>query len=121
MVWVIVERVVHLFTLVLLIVMLSIIFTNNKASQDSLHFETKLSQYKEENQTVRNNNIAYIEKRINKLQEQQDNYQILVDRRLLIMESQVRILSDSNKSNQKVVQTNINNNLMGSPNILLSK
>jgi len=118
--WVVIEKVVHLFTLVLLIVMLSIIFTNNKSSQDFLNFESKLNQYKEENQKTRANNIDYIEKRINKLQEQQDNYQILVDRRLLIMESQIKLLVDTNKTNQKVIQTNLNN-MISSPVITLNK
>jgi len=108
MLWVIVERVVHLFTLVLLIVMLSIIFTNNKTSHDVLQFDEKLTQYKQENQATRANNIAYIEKRINKLQEQQDTYQILVDRRLQIMDNQVRMLLESNKVTQKVINNNIN-------------
>lgn len=106
--WLAVERAVHLFTLVLLIVMLSIIFNNNKSSQDFLEFETALSQYKTENQTTRANNIAYVEKRINKLQEYQDNYQILVDRRLLNMEAQVKLLMEVNKTNQRVINTNIN-------------
>lgn len=108
MLWVIIERVIHLFTLVLLIVMLSIIFTNNKSSNDILQFDEKLTQYKEENQNTRANNIAYIEKRINKLQEQQDTYQILVDRRLQIMDNQMRTLSETNKVNQRVINTNVN-------------
>jgi len=108
MLWVIIERVIHLFTLVLLIVMLSIIFVNNKSSKDILQFDEKLAQYKEENQNTRANNIAYIEKRINKLQEQQDTYQILVDRRLLIMDNQVKSLTESNKVTQKVINNNIN-------------
>lgn len=108
MIWVIVERVVHLTTLVLLIVMLSIIFTNSKASQDYTEFDNKLTQYKADNQATRANNIAYIEKRHNKLQEQQDTYQILVDRRLLNMENQVKMLMESSKSNQKVINNNIN-------------
>jgi len=108
MVWVIVERAVHLFTLVLLIVMLSVIFTNSKSSTDFLEFDAKLAQYKEENQATRANNIAYIEKRINKLQEQQDTYQILVDRRMVNIEAQVKLLTEANKSNQKVINTNIN-------------
>lgn len=108
MVWVIVERAVHLFTLVLLIVMLSVIFTNSKSSVDFLEFDAKLSQYKEENQATRANNIAYIEKRINKLQEQQDTYQILVDRRMVNIEAQVKLLTEANKSNQKIINNNIN-------------
>lgn len=113
MLWTLIERVVHLTTLVLLIVMLSIIFTNNKSSQDYTDFENQLANYKKENQETRSNNIAYIERRHNKLQEQQDNYQILVDRRLLNMEAQVKLLTDSTKINQKVIQNNINTNTFG--------
>lgn len=108
MLWMILERTINLCTLVLLIVMLSIIFNNNKSSQDFLEFETALSQYKAENQTTRANNIAYIEGRINKLQEYQDNYQILVDRRLNNMETQVKLLTETNKANQRIINNNIN-------------
>jgi len=108
MLWVIVDKVVTLLTLVMLVLMVTVIYTNNKSSQEITGFETKLSEYKLENQTTRSNNIAYIEKRINKLQEQQDTYQILVDRRLLNMETQVKLLTDSGKNNQKVINNNIN-------------
>lgn len=111
--WVIVDRVVTLLTLVMLVLMVTIIFTNNKSSKDFTHFEEQLAQYKIDNQITRNNNIAYLEKRHNKLQEQQDTYQILVDRRLLNMENQVKLLMESNKSNQKVITNNINNNSVG--------
>lgn len=108
MLWTVIERVVTLLTLVMLVLMVTIIFTNNKSSQDFAQIKMQLDQYKTENQNTRSNNIAYIEKRINKLQEQQDTYQILVDRRLLNMEAQVKLLMESNKSNQKVINNNIN-------------
>lgn len=109
MLWNVIDRVVTLLTLVMLVLMVTIIFTNNKSSQDFSQIKMQLDQYKVENQTTRSNNIAYLEKRINKLQESQDTYQILVDRRLLIMEAQVKAISESNKPNQKVINTNINN------------
>lgn len=109
MLWNVIDKVVTLLTLVMLVLMVTIIFTNNKSSQDFSQIKMQLDQYKVENQTTRSNNIAYLEKRINKLQESQDTYQILVDRRLLIMEAQVKAISESNKSNQKVINTNINN------------
>jgi len=108
MLWVVVDRVVTLLTLVALVLMVTIIFANSKSSQDLSIIEQQIAEYKIENQNVRSNNITYIEKRINKLQEQQDTYQILIDRRLLNMETQVKLLSDSNKNNQKVINTNIN-------------
>jgi len=113
MLWVIVDRVVTLLTLVALVLMVTIIFTSSRSSQDLSLIEQQIAAYKVENQTTRTNNITYIEKRINKLQEQQDTYQILVDRRMLNMEAQVKIITDTNKTNQKVINNNINNNSVG--------
>jgi len=111
--WLIVDRVVTLLTLVMLVLMVTVIFTADRSSKDAIDFKEQLANYKLENQNTRINNIAYIEKRIGKLQEQQDTYQILVDRRLQIMENQIKLAVDNNKVNQKVINTNINNNAVG--------
>lgn len=108
MFWVIVERTVHLTTLLLLIVMLSIIFTNNKSSHDFSSLELKIEDSKSDLKRVISKNMDYSDGRINKLSENQDNYQILVDRRMHIMEMQVKGLVEDKKSNQKIVNNNIN-------------
>lgn len=108
MFWVIVERSVHLTTLVLLIVMLSIIFTNNKSTHDFTSLETKIENSKSDLRKVISNNMDYTDGRVNKLSENQDNYQILVDRRMHIMEMQLKGLVEDKKSNQKIVNNNIN-------------
>lgn len=120
MLWQVIDRVVTLLTLVALVLMVAIIFNSGRSSQDLSLIENKLNQYKIENQNTRSNNINYIEKRINKLQEQQDSYQILVDRRLLIMENQIKLLVDTNRTSQKVIQTNLNN-MVSSPVISINK
>ena len=112
MFWVIVERTVHLTTLLLLIVMLSIIFTNNKSAHDFSSLEIKIENAKSDLKKVISNNMDYTDGRVNKLSEYQDNYQILVDRRMHIMEMQVKGLVEDKKGSQKVINNNINTNTL---------
>lgn len=58
---------------------------------------------------VNTNNTAYLESRINKAEEKQDNYQSSTSRRLHVLEQRIENL-DKNK-NQRIVNTNINNNV----------
>jgi len=92
----------------MLVVMVSVIFSNNKSSEDFSELEKMLTEYKIENQTVRSKNIAYLETRLNRTQETQDTYQVLTDRRFMTLDAQVKLLMEANKANQRVINTNIN-------------
>lgn len=110
MLWVIIERAVHLATLVLLVVMLSIIFINNKSSEDLSRIDLKIEQNRADRIKSITTNMEYVDGRLNRLSEAQDNYQVLIDRRLHIMEVVVKGLSEDARIGQKIVNTNNNVN-----------
>lgn len=107
MVWVIIERIVHLLTLMLLILMISIVMTNNKASEDIGNFGLKIDQVKQEFLVVIGKNVDYYDKRINTLAEIQDRYQVTTDQRVYVLEQRMLQLQIDKKQNQKIIQNNI--------------
>ena len=107
--WVIVRRVADLLTLVLLIIMISIVMTNSKSSEDFGNFGLKLDKYKQESAKVMSSNIEYMDKRVNGLAETQDRYQVSTDQRVYILESQMRLMMLDRKTNQKIINNNNSN------------
>lgn len=105
--WVIVRRVADLLTLVLLIIMISIVMTNSKSSEDFGNFGLKLDKYKQDSAKVMSSNIEYMDKRVNGLAETQDRYQVTTDRRVYVLEQRIKGLQNTNKSSQKMIQNNI--------------
>lgn len=105
--WVIVRRVADLLTLVLLIIMISIVMTNSKSSEDFGNFGLKLDKYKQESAKVMSSNIEYMDKRVNGLAETQDRYQVTTDQRVYVLEQRIKELQNTNKSSQKMIQNNI--------------
>lgn len=105
--WVIVRRVADLLTLVLLIIMISIVMTNSKSSEDFGNFGLKLDKYKQESAKVMSSNIDYMDKRVNGLAETQDRYQVTTDQRVYVLEQRIKELQLDKKSSQKVIQNNI--------------
>lgn len=112
MIWTILERTIHLLTFVLLVAMLAIIMTNSKSSEDVGNFGLKLDVVKQESLNAIKNNVEYFEKRINNVSEKQDSYQVGTDQRVYVLEQRMKELQADKKNNQKVVNTNINNNLI---------
>ena len=111
MIWEIVRRIVDLSTLLLLIMIISIILKNDKGQEEIGNFGLKLDQYKAESLRVMGNNIDYMDTRVNKLAEIQDSYQVGTDRRLSVLEERIKMFQIDKMNNNKVIQTNINNNL----------
>jgi len=109
MVWVIIERIVHLLTLMLLILMISIVMTNNKASEDIGNFGLKIDQVKQEFLVVIGKNMDYVDKRVNGISESQDRYQVGMDQRVYIVEMQLKALQADKKNNQKIINNNNSN------------
>lgn len=105
--WVIVRRVADLLTLVLLIIMISIVMTNSKSSEDFGNFGLKLDKYKQESAKVMSSNIEYMDKRVNGLAETQDRYQVTTDQRVYVLEQRIKELQNNNKISQKMIQNNI--------------
>lgn len=114
MVWVIIKRLADLLTLMLLILMITIVLGNNKSSEDIGNFGLKLDQLRQDIILVIGKNVDYADKRINRMAETQDRYQVGMDQRVYILEQQVKLIQADKKQNQKVIQNNINNNLNNS-------
>lgn len=109
MVWVIIERFVHLMTLVLLILMISIIFNNNKTGDERNTFSLKLEEFREESKKVTANNVIYLEGRINTLAEIQDTYQVSSSNKQYILEKRMDKLEQQNKLAPKIINNNNSN------------
>lgn len=112
MIWLAIKRIVDLLTLALLILLISIVMTNNKSSEDFGNFSLKLELFKEDYIKATNNNIAYIDNRINKLAEVQDRYQVSTDQRVYVIEQRLLQLQTDKKNNSKVINTNTNINTL---------
>lgn len=110
--WEIVQRAVSITTLFLLIIMISIVFSNGTQNIESNTLSNKLEQYREETRKVADNHLSYLETRINRNQETQDRYQNTSSRTLSIIENRLKVLEDENKSlkNQGKIVNNNNNN-----------
>lgn len=109
MVWVIIERIVHLLTLMLLILMISIVMTNNKTSEDIGNFSLKLDQLRQDTLVVIGKNVDYADKRINGVAEAQDRYQVGMDQRVYIVEQRIKELLLDKKNNQRIINNNNSN------------
>lgn len=107
MVWLFIKRTVDVLTLMLLIVMITIVMTNSKSAEDFGSFGLKLDQFRQESLIVMSKNVDYFDSRVNKLAEVQDRYQVNTDQRVYVIEQRVKELQADKKSNQKVIQTNI--------------
>lgn len=109
MIWVILDRVVHLMTFMLLVLMVSVIFNNNKTSQEVGNFTLKIDGLHQQTLKTISNNIEYFDQRFNSLSEVQNSYQVGTDQRVYVLEGQMKGLLSLQKNNQRVVNTNINN------------
>jgi len=109
MIWVILDRVVHLMTFMLLVLMISVIFNNNKTSQEVGNFTVKIDGLHSQTMKALSSNIEYFDSRINRLAENQDSYQVGIDQRVTVLESQMKSMQADKKNNQRIVNTNINN------------
>lgn len=108
MIWTLLERIVHLLTFVLLVLMMTVILTNSKSQEDIGNFGLKLDLAKQETLNTISNNVEYFDVRINKLAEKQDSYQVGTDQRVYILEQRVGQLQADKKNSQRIVNNNIN-------------
>lgn len=106
MFWIIVDRCVNLTFLLLAIVIMSVLVRTSSTSIQTTDFSSQVMLVKQEALKAIGNNVNYFETRINRLSEQQDNYQNSTDQRLLILEQQIKPLMLDKKNSQKI---NINN------------
>ncbi len=118
--WEIIQRITSLSTVFLLIVMLSMITADSKTSLDKNNILTKVEQSKEEFRKVMANNLEYVEKRINRLAENQDNYQNATAKEISLLKVRVNTLEEENKalkSQAKIVNNNNSNAVVNLPSL----
>lgn len=108
MFWKVVDRAVQLTYLLLAIILLAIVVKSDTSYDNLKTFSNKLDLYIEESSRVRDNNLQYLEGRINKNQAQSDSYQNGVTTRLDVLEERVKRLEKDNK--EKNSNVNINSN-----------
>lgn len=95
-------------TFLLLAVIIIVVLLKDARGRDLVDTaRNDIAIVKQEVDKTLTNNLYYIESRINKAEERQDNYQSSTSRRLYLLEQRIENL-DNNK-NQRIVNTNINN------------
>lgn len=105
--WDILKRAIDIIHFTVLILMASVLFISNKSGEDSQAFSNKLDSAKQEMIKLVSNNTTYLETRINRSDEKQDNYQNTSGGQISLLTKRVDMLEQDKKSNQKVIQTNI--------------
>lgn len=109
MFWTVVERLVNLTFLLLAIIIITMLLNNTTASSDANNFSLKIEAFRQETLKVLNNNLDYVDKRLNRLAETQDSYQNSTDQRVYLVEQQVKLLQLDKKNNQKIINNNSSN------------
>lgn len=117
--WDLLKRMIDLVHFVLLVLMISILFINNKSEEDSKSFMLAVDKFKQDMTTVISTNTSYLETKINRTDEKQDNYQNTSSNQIYLLTKRVDKL-EQGKPNNKIINNNLNtttiNGLPVSPN-----
>lgn len=111
--WDILKRMIDIIHFIILILMVSILFINNKSGEDNASFSLKLESAKQDMIKLVGNNTNYLETRLNRTDEKQDNYQNTSSNQIALITKRLEKVEQENKSGQKVIQNNLqiqNNN-----------
>ena len=106
--WDILRRMIDIIHFIILVLMVSILFLNNQSREDSESFGLKLESAKQEMIKVVGSNTTYLENRLNRTDEKQDNYQNTSSAQISLLNRRVEKIEQENKTNSKVVNNNIN-------------
>ena len=107
MIWKILDRAATLAYLLLSAILITILMNNSSENAGVNNFAQKLTLMQQEIMKVVANNTDYLEQRVNKVSERQDDYQVSTDQRVYVLEMRMKELQADKKSNQKIVQNNI--------------
>ena len=106
--WDILKRMIDIIHFIVLVLMVSVLFLNNKTSEDVQSFSLKLENVKQEMVKVVSNNTSYLEQRQNRSDEKQDNYQNTSSNQISLLTQRLDKLEAQGKTNgQKVIQNSI--------------
>lgn len=106
--WDILKRAIDIIHFVVLVLMVSVLFLNNKSSEDVASFGLKVDSVKEEITKVIANNTVYLEQRQNRIEAKQDNYQNTSSTQISLLNQRVERLEQAYKNNTKIINTNNN-------------
>jgi len=107
--WDILKRAIDVIHFVVLILMVSILFISNKSGEDNTSFSLKLESAKQEMVKLVGNNTSYLEGRLNRTDEKQDNYQNTSSAQISLLTKRVEKMEQDNKSPSKVINNNQSN------------
>lgn len=107
MIWKILDRAATLAYLLLSAILITILMNNSSENAGKNNYAQKLTVIQQEIQKVISNNTDYLEQRVNKVSERQDDYQVTTDQRVYVLEMRMKELQADKKNGQKVIQNNI--------------
>lgn len=107
MIWKVLDRAATVAYLILSTILIAILMNNSSENAGVNNYAQKLTLVQQEIMKVVANNTDYLEQRVNKVSERQDDYQVSTDQRVYVLEQRVKELQADKKQNQKVIQNNI--------------
>ena len=108
MIWKVLDRTATVAYLILSTILITILMANSNDNANVNNYGQKLTLVQQEILKVVANNTDYLEQRVNKTSERQDDYQVSTDQRIYVLELRVKELQTDKKQNQKIVNNNIN-------------
>lgn len=107
MIWKVLDRIATLTYLLLSAILITILMNNSSETAGNNNYAQKLTLVQQEIMKVVANNVDYLEQRVNKVSERQDDYQVTTDQRVYVLEMRMKELQADKKNGQKVIQNNI--------------
>jgi hypothetical protein len=107
MIWRVLDRTATIAYLILSTILIAILMSNSRENANVNNYGQKLTLVQQEIMKVVANNTDYLEQRVNKTSERQDDYQVSTDQRVYVLEMRMKELQADKKNSQKVIQTNI--------------
>lgn len=106
MFWKILTLVVNLTFLLLASTIMVILLNNESYREDLFKYKLAVTELREESSKIRASNFSYLENKINRVAENQDSYQINMDRRLSVLENRQRMLEGKGSSGSRIINNN---------------
>lgn len=109
MFWKILDRAGTIAYLLLSTILITILMNNASENAGANNYAQKLTLVQQEVMKVVANNVDYLETRLNKVSERQDDYQVSTDQRVYILEMQMKTMQSTYKNNPKIINNNNSN------------
>jgi len=107
MIWKVLDRTATVAYLILSTILITILMANSNENANVSNYAQKLTLVRQDVMKVVANNTDYLEQRLNKVSERQDDYQVSTDQRVYVLEMRMKELQADKKNSQKVIQNNI--------------